>query len=99
MAKRIGLDALAITDHETFAGYDAADPRERRRPGGDRCLVAMVEVIGRRSRRHVDRDRLALDLPRHDDGPVRLGVDLDLGDRAEHGPTVRRSGDAEPART
>src|SRR5689334_21839452 len=24
LAKRIGLDALAITDHETFAGYDAA---------------------------------------------------------------------------
>jgi 3',5'-nucleoside bisphosphate phosphatase len=26
MAKRIGLDALAITDHETFAGYEAAVP-------------------------------------------------------------------------
>jgi 3',5'-nucleoside bisphosphate phosphatase len=29
LAKRIGLDALAITDHETFAGYDAAVPFAR----------------------------------------------------------------------
>ena len=25
-AKRVGLSALAITDHDTFAGYDAAAP-------------------------------------------------------------------------